>query len=261
MIRGLRFLSALWKANLLAAMEFRVAFFTQAIGMMLNNGVYFVFWVLFFDRFKEIRGWGLEEMFILFGLVASGFGLGVFLFGNVMNLAELISQGQLDYYLSLPQPVLLHTLASRSQSSGIGDFTYGIISFCVAGQFSAGSLGRFVLGVLISMLIFLSFLVLVQSLAFWVGNAQLVSGNAVNAIITFAIYPINLFEGSARFLLFTVIPAAFVGALPAEMVTHFSWISFFKLLLGAVVFLALALAAFYTGLRRYESGSAIQTQA
>ena len=260
MLRELGFLIALWKANLQAAMEFRVSFITQAIGMMLNNGVYFIFWVLFFDRFKEIRGWGLDEMFILFGLVASGFGLGVFFFGNALNLAEVISQGQLDYFLSLPRPVLLHTLASRSQYSGIGDFTYGIISFFLAGKTNPGSLVRFGLGIFLSMVIFLSFLVLVQSLAFWMGNAQLVSGNAQNAIITFAIYPINLFEGSGRFLLFTIIPAAFVGALPAEMVSQFTWWNFLKLLLAALVFLSLAGAAFYSGLRRYESGSAIQIQ-
>ncbi len=261
MLKELRFLIALWKANILAAMEYRVSFITQAIGMMLNNGVYFIFWVLFFDRFKEIRGWGLHEMFILFGLVASGFGLGVFLFGNALNLADVIAQGQLDYFLSLPRPVLLHTLASRSQTSGIGDFTYGFISFFVAGPFTPGSLARFCLGVFLSMVIFLSFLVLVQSLAFWMGNAQLVSANATNAIITFAIYPINLFEGSGRFLLFTVIPAALVGALPAGMVFQFTWVNFLKLLLAAIIFLGLASAAFYTGLRRYESGSAIQTRA
>jgi ABC-2 type transport system permease protein len=228
--------------------------------MMLNNGVYFLFWVIFFDRFKEIRGWGINEMLILFGLVASGFGLGVLLFGNVLNLTEVIANGQLDYYLSLPRPVLIHVLANRSQSSGIGDFTYGIISFLMAGQLNVGSLARFALGVLLSMVVFLSFLVIVQSLAFWVGNAQLVSGNILNAVITFSIYPINLFEGSARFLLFTIIPAAFIGAIPAEMVSHFTWGNFFKLLIAAGIFLSLSLILFYNGLKRYESGSAIQSQ-
>ena len=143
MKREMTFLFALWKANLLAAMEFRAAFLSQAIGMMLNNAVYFLFWVIFFDRFKAIRGWGLSEMFTLFGLVAAGFGLGVYLFGNAVNLAEVVASGQLDYYLSFPRPVLVHTLASRSQNSGLGDFIYGIISFLIAGQYSPGSLVRF----------------------------------------------------------------------------------------------------------------------
>jgi ABC-type uncharacterized transport system permease subunit len=41
--RELRFLLTIWQTNLLAAMEYRVAFLTQVIGMMLNNIIYFVF--------------------------------------------------------------------------------------------------------------------------------------------------------------------------------------------------------------------------
>ena len=104
--RELTFLLALWKANLLAAMEYRAAFLSQVIGMILNNGIYFIFWVIFFDRFQEVRGWSLDEMFLLFGIVASGFGLGVYLFGNVTLLADVIASGRLDYYLSLPRPAL-----------------------------------------------------------------------------------------------------------------------------------------------------------
>lgn len=259
-MRTMRFLFSLWKANLQAAMEYRASFLTQVIGMMLNNGVYFIFWILFFDRFKEIRGWGVQEMFLLFGLVAAGIGLSSFLFGNVLYLTEVIINGQLDYYLSFPRPVLLHTLASRSVSNGLGDFLYGIISFLLARQISPDSILRFSMSVVISGVVFVSFMVLVQSLAFWMGNTQMVSGHAINAIITFSLYPINLFDGSARLLLFTLIPAAFVGALPAEMVLRFSWQNFGMLLAGAVVFLALALVVFQRGLRRYESGSAIQIQ-
>ena len=51
----LRFLGALWKANLLAAMEYRGAFLSQVLGMALNNAIYFTFWVLFFDRFPAVR--------------------------------------------------------------------------------------------------------------------------------------------------------------------------------------------------------------
>lgn len=258
MRRELTFLLALWKANLLAAMEYRVSFITQTIGMMLNNGVYFLFWVIFFDRFKEVRGWGLEEMLLLFGIVAAGFGLGTYLFGNVTTLAETIANGQLDYYLSLPRPVLLHVLASNSSSSGLGDFTYGILSFLLAGQFAPDSLLRFALGVLFTMTIFVSFLVLVQSLAFWTGSAQMLATQAINGLITFSIYPLTLFDGTARLILFTVLPAALMGALPAEFVKSFSWLELGELLAASLGFLTLALVVFYRGLRRYESGSAIQ---
>ncbi len=260
MRRELIFLFALWKANLLAAMEYRTAFLSQVVGMMLNNAVYFVFWVIFFDRFKEIRGWGLEEMFFLFGVVAASFGLTAFLFGNAMDLASVIANGRLDYYLSLPRPVLLHVLASRSISSGLGDFSYGVLSFLVARQFAPDTIARFVLATALAVVIFISFLTLVQSLAFWTGNAAQLSQQATNAMVTFSIYPITLFDDSARLILFTVIPAALMGAVPAEFIRHFEWTTLAQLLAAALVLLTLATTVFRLGLRHYESGSAIQVQ-
>jgi ABC-2 type transport system permease protein len=260
MRKELSFLLALWKANLLAAMEFRVTFFSQVIGMMLNDAIYFVFWIIFFDRFKEVRGWVLSDMFLLFGIVAVAFGTADILFGNFNFLTNVIITGRLDYYLSLPRPVLLHILASRSIPSGLGDAFYGLLSFFLARQYTLDALLRFLLGALVSMTVVLAFMVLVQSLSFWLGNTQLLSKQASNAIITFSIYPITLFDGTARFLLFTIIPAAFIGAIPAELVRAFTWEGLAKMLAGAAVILFLAVSVFHLGLRRYESGSGIQTE-
>lgn len=260
MLRELRFLAALWRANLQAAMEFRAAFLTQAVGMVANNGLYFLFWVIFFDRFERVAGYGLREMALLFGVAACSFGLGVYLFGNVITLAEIISEGRLDYYLALPRPALLHALASRSVASGLGDASYGVVSFLVVGPHTFDGVARFVLAVCCGTAVFVGFMVLVSSLAFWTGGASQISGQALMALITFATYPVTLFDGTARFLLFTVMPAALMGAVPADFVRGFGWDQLGLLAAGALGFLALAVLAFQRGLRRYESGSAITTQ-
>jgi ABC-2 type transport system permease protein len=82
----------------------------------------------------------------------------------------------------------------------------------------------------------------------------------VNAMITFGIYPITLFDNYAKLILFTLIPAALVGAVPAEFIRAFSWQTLAELLAGAIIFLLLAVTIFRLGLRRYESGSAIQVE-
>jgi ABC-2 type transport system permease protein len=148
---------------------------------------FFVFWIIFFNRFQQIQGWKLNDMFLLFRLVAAGFGLAVYFFGNTWQLVDVIINGQLDYYLSLPRPVLLHSLASCSKTSGLGDAVYGFMSFFLARQLTLDAFGRFLLGILFSATILISFLALVQSLAFWIGNAQLLATNTVSAVITFVI--------------------------------------------------------------------------
>lgn len=204
----IKFLLAVWKANLQSMMEYRVAFIFQVFGMMINNAIYFLIWIIYFDRFKEVRGWGINDMFVTYGIIASGFGLVSILFGNVFNLGDVIARGRLDYYLSMPRPVLLHTVASRSIASGFGDFTYGFVSYALSGQYSSDGLGRFLTGTLCAAAIFAAFMILVQSLAFWIGNTSYLSSMALNAMLTFAIYPITLFDNTAKLILFTLIPAA-----------------------------------------------------
>jgi ABC-2 type transport system permease protein len=259
-MKELKFLLAVWKANLLSAMEYRAAFLSQVIGMMVNDFIYFAMWIIFFDRFRNVHGWGIHDMYLTFGILASSVGLVNMLFGNSLNLSDIISKGRLDYYLSMPRPVLLHAVASRMIPSGMGDFSYGFLSYALSGYFSWDGLLRFILATLLGATVFLAFIVLVQSLAFWLGIMSNLAGLAFNAIITFGIYPITLFDNYAKLILFTLIPAAFIGAVPAEFIRTFTWQSLAELLVGAVIFLLLAVAVFRLGLKRYESGNAIQVE-
>jgi len=259
-MKELKFLLAVWQANLLSAMEYRVAFISQVIGMILNDFMYFMIWIIFFDRFKDVRGWGVTDMYITYGVLASSFGLVSLLFGNAFTLSEIINNGRLDYYLSLPRPVLLHTVSSRMISSGMGDFTYGFISYALSGQYTWDGFLRFLLATLLAAVVFVSFLILVQSLAFWFGIISSLTSFMINAMVTFGIYPTTLFDSYAKLILFTVIPAALMGTVPAEFIAQFSWQSLAELLAGAIIFLFLSVTVFYTGLKRYESGSAIQVE-
>lgn len=259
-MKHIKFLLAIWQANLQSVMEYRVSFLTQVVGMMLNNFIYFAIWLIFFDRFKDVRGWGASDMYVTFGVLASSFGLVSLFFGNAFVLSDVINNGRLDYYLSLPRPVLLHAVASRMISSGMGDFTYGFISYALSGRFTWDGLLRFILAILLAAVVFASFLILVNSLAFWAGIVSGLTNMMVNAMVTFGIYPITLFDNYAKLILFTVIPAALMGAVPAEFIRDFTWQTLAELLLGAAVLLGLAVTVFRSGLKRYESGSAIQVE-
>lgn len=259
-MRSLKFLFALWKANLQAAMEFRAAFLTQVVFMMLNNLAYFMFWVLYFDKFNNVRGWNLNDMLLLFGIAATAWGVASFFFGNFTLLAEVIAQGRLDYYLSLPRPVLLHVLASRSIGSGMGDLIYGVSSFLLSGYVTPDGILRFMIGVGVAVCIFISFLTIVQSLSFWLGNTTTISQLALNALLTFSLYPSIFFDASTKFILMTIVPAALIGTVPAEFVKAFSWQGLVELLAAAGLLMTFSIWFFYRGVKRYESGSGIQVE-
>ena len=260
MMKELKFIISLWRVNLASALEYRIAFITQSIGMILNDGVYFLVWIIFFNRFKNIHGWQLPDMFIVFGVSAAAFGLAGILFGNAFNLGEIIVNGRLDYYLSLPRPTLLHVIASRTVPSGMGDLIYGFFSYIISGQFNLAGFERFIVATILAMIVFISFLIIVQSLSFWLGTGGTLTGIAINAMVTFAIYPITLFNNAAKLILFIIVPAAFMGAVPASFIRSFTWSSIGLLLLATIGFSSLAVLTFNRGLKRYESGSAFQIE-
>jgi ABC-2 type transport system permease protein len=89
------------------------------------------------------------------------------------RLATLIAQGQLDYYLLLPRNVLLHALVSRMSISGWGDIAFGLVALGIAAASSpAWFLPLALLLVCLSCAIFVGFCVSVNSLAFFIGNAE-----------------------------------------------------------------------------------------
>ena len=123
----LSFVLHMIRLNLASNMEYRVSFLSQIVGMMINNGIYFVFWLLFFDRFEEIRGYQIDEIYMLFAVITLAFGLAYTFAGNARQIPELIATGRLDYYLALPRPVLPHLLFSRMGQSTIGDLFFGVV--------------------------------------------------------------------------------------------------------------------------------------
>ncbi len=189
--------------------------------MFINNGIYFVFWLLFFDRFQEIRGYQIEQIFLLFAIVALGWGLAFTFAGNAPRLAELIAQGRLDYYLTLPRPVLPHLLFSRMDPFNVGDLTFSVIAYLFTGRFDPLSIVLFLGCSVLVAVIFVAFYALAGCMSFFIGNAAQWSFYTANTLLTFALYPFGLFQGAVRLILYTLIPAAFVGAVPVKVVeTH-----------------------------------------
>ncbi len=258
LLAELNFLRSLMAVNLSSAMEYRASFLTQIVFMFINNGIYFIFWLIFFDQFGAVRGYDISDIYLLFAIVAFSFGIGSMFAGNTgANLAYLIAQGRLDYYLVLPRNLLVHVIFSRMQVSAIGDVSFGLIAFFFAARLQFLDWLFFFAVSVPAAFVFIGFATIAGSLAFYMGNAQYASQQMANAILTFSLYPNTLFSGVSRFMLYTIIPAFFVGAVPVDIVKSRD----ITLLLGlwGVVLIVwfITTAVFYTGLRRYESGSAI----
>lgn len=89
------------------------------------------------------------------------------------------------------------------------------------------------------------------------GNADNLASQAINALITFGLYPAEIFPGAVQWLLYTLIPAAFVGSVPAGLPSAFSWGRLAVLVAFTAGIVLAASYVFQWGLRRYESGNLV----
>jgi len=253
----LRFVLAYLRLNLSAAVEYRAAFLAQALGMMLNDLVFIIFWGLYFARFPSVGGWGIQDVALLWAVAATSIGLSAALLGNCTRIASIVVQGQLDYYLSLPKDTLLHVLVSRSGMAGWGDVGFGLLAYAVFGRLDVPTIGLYAALVLASMLTFVAFGVLAGSLGFWIGSAEATAFQAQQATINFSLYPGSIFTGWIRVLTFTLVPAGFISHVPVELLRTFEPWRMAAVLGFTVLSVVLALFIFRLGLRHYESGNLV----
>lgn len=253
----LRFLVAMMRTGFASAIEYRSSFFTQVFGMMINDSLWVTFWVLYFERFPVLNGWGREDLFVLWAVITFSFGIAFGLFAQALRVSELIVQGQLDYYLALPKNVLLHLLVGQIRPANLGDLFFGPVLLMLFVDMSPMKWIWFLVGGILGGLIYLSFFVMAGSLAFYIGSSEGISSGIGNALIHFSTYPTRIFDGWTRVILFTLIPAGFIAEVPVDLVRRFLWADLGLLILAAVGFSSLAWWIFHRGLKRYESGNLI----
>ncbi len=227
---------------------------SQMFVMMVNDFVWVVFWVLFFDRVGTLGGWDRDSILLLQAVLTTAGGLSLGLFANARRVGAMAVGGDLDAVLALPVAPLPFVLLRRIEPVNLGDLVFGIGLFAVACDPTPARAFAFALVVLASTVLLTGFLVLTGALAFFLGRSE--SGElGFHGMLLLGAYPVDIFAGAIRIVLFTVVPAAFVSAVPASLVEEFDGGRALALASAAGVFAVAAATTFTLGLRRYTSGS------
>lgn len=222
--------------------------------MFVNDSVWVVFWVLFFRRVGEVGGWDTDRILLLQAVLTTAGGLSLGLLANARRIGQLAVEGGFDAVLTLPVSPLGHVLLRRVEPTNLGDVAFGIVVFLVAGHPTPTRTAVFLLVVLASAALLTGFLVLTGSLAFFAGRSE--SGElGFHAMLLLGAYPVDVFAGAAKLVLYTVVPAAFVSTVPARIVDSFDADQLAALLAAAALTVAAATLTFTAGLRRYTSGA------
>jgi len=239
-------------------MEYRMNFFSQAGLMFMNNIIFLVFWIILIGKFNTINAWGVKDIMLLNAIISLSWGLCGSFFGNFQGIAEAIRDGQLDFYLALPKEELTHLLVSKSKFSSFGDVAFGIVLSAIFISWTQVPL--FILCIICSVILILSFAITLGSISFYLGSSVELSNQGMMGMLGVSSYPIDIFSGYTKFILLTIIPAGLISGVPVNLLKQFNIQSFFWLIGVTTIFLVFSIILFKKGIKRYESGNLINVR-
>ena len=181
-----------------------------------------------------------------------------------LSLAQVVSWGVLFYSFAVfVRPIEAETGWTRSQVTGafsVALLVSGVASVVVGHWLDArGARGLMTAGSVAGCVVLMATSALLHSAAFWLGRTESAGRQLYESTLMFSLYPDTLFTGPIRWILFTVIPAGFVGYLPAELIRAPSALTAAELAVAVIAYALLAAWVFKRGLRAYSSGSRFAT--
>jgi ABC-2 type transport system permease protein len=249
-------------ANVRAQMQYRVSF---AIRTAADFGVlvadFLPIWFLV-ERFGALRGWSLAELALLYGMVSLSWGLVELSFQGLELFGAILVRGELDRWLVQPRPVLLQVAAAEFQLRRVGRISQALLVLAAAGVWlglGSAAWSWVALGVTGGVAFFSGVLLLgAASQFFTLGQTSELQNMLTYGGTTLLSYPISIYSSWVRRVATFAVPLAFVNYYPALAALGRGdaggpglapWLAPFV----CAGVLALGLAAFAAGLRRYES--------
>jgi ABC-2 type transport system permease protein len=249
------FIRAVLKANLLTAMSAGRVAYVPVVFMFIQNMLFMMIWVLFFNYADNIYGWTLREMMTLNAMVCFSFGMASFFCGGAYTLNYTVDSGALDNFLCRPGDVLTSAIFSHSRIAGLGDILTGLALMTYVAGTNIAEWGVFFACAGATSVLLTSMIVIVQSIGFWKTNSGSLSDSLFEFIVILSSMPQHGFPLAAKIFIFTVLPVGFMGLLPVTIFTTFNMALLVPLYGATFVFALIARLIFYKGLEQYKSGN------
>lgn len=247
------------KYNIMRQMVNKVTFITNILFMILNNASFIIQWIILFSLRDEIGGYTLKEVILLWGLAAGTFGISHIFFYKAFEIPDLIINGKLDSFLVQPKNILLSVVSSDSSISAIGDLIYGYICLIIYGI----TFENFILFTLFSItggIILTAFASILGSMCFWFTRADMLVDAIGSIMINFATYPGEIFKGTIKVIMYTLIPVGIANYMPVDIMLNFNSFNFILVIAFTILITILAFVVFNKGLKRYSSSNLMSSR-
>ncbi len=232
------------------------------MGMLINNILFLTgMWGMLFAGKPENHHL-LFYYVALNALVMTSWGALNFFFGGWIDLGELITNGHFESKLATPRHPLLLVATHNLHPSALGDLLMGLVGIVVLFIWGPEGMGlRTLVSTVLAGVAYFSLFVLSGSLAFFISRGNLLAVLVREISMSLSCYPIGkIFPSGMGRIALLLTPAAATSLLPMEWIESAGALTFAYATLGVAVSVAVAMAVFTIGVKRFQSISLIGPQ-
>jgi ABC-2 type transport system permease protein len=245
-------------AYLRSITEYPADFWVMAFAGTFWQATLFAFLSILFANVTAIDGWGYHEMLVLAGFLATSWGSTALFWDGIWDTGKMVVQGDLEYRLTRPAPVLIQVASNHLGMQVFGELTLGLAMLAI-GWVGAGlglaavPVGLFLL--VCAAVVQASLLTIASAANFWIKGRSPIMAFMLAELQNEAMrFPLTIFPAAVRLVLTFGLPLAFASFIPAQILT--GRLDAWWLLappIAAAACAAIAVAVFNAGVRAYDS--------
>lgn len=210
-----------FKTSVSRLLIYRKNFIIHLLTTFMWIAYYIISIEVIFQHTDSIRGWTRGEVLLIVATLFLIEGLRVLLFyDNLMNLPEQVTEGNLDLVLTKPADAQFWLSLRRINFSEVNMIVVGVILWFYA--LDVGGVSLSIINTIVyfflcgcGLLIAYSLWLVLVSLSFWYYRIDNIS-NLFNSLMDMGRYPMVIFKGTLRIIVFTIIPLGVITNFPVQ---------------------------------------------
>ncbi len=207
-------------AQIRSQMQYPASFAMQTLSGFLSTFVELLAILIFFRTFRQLGGWSVGEVALLYGMMSVAFGITDMVGAGFDRASALIRLGEFDRVLTRPLPAFLQVLATDFQLRRLGRIAQGVIALGLAQAWLQidWTLPRalvFGLGIASSSLVFFTVLLAGAGVCFWTIETTEAQNIFTYGGVELTSYPMHIYNRWVRAAFLYVVPLALTSYYPA----------------------------------------------
>lgn len=207
-------------AILRSQMQYKASFIMQVIANFFVTFTDFIAIIFIFGKFKDIKGWTLWEVGLLYGMTSVSFSIAEMVARGFDLFSRMIRLGDFDRLLLRPSGIFLQLMTADFDLRKIGRISQGLMVLVIAWKmlgigFDPIKLAFLTATLVNGILFYMAIIIAGATVCFWSVESTELSNMFTYGGVEATSYPIHIYKNWFRNILIFIVPLAFVNYFPA----------------------------------------------